>query len=417
MLRADDPRVLAIRVAADPITLTPELSTRLRRAAAERGYPTDAGLHLAAAATVVGDFESARVFLGDAVDGLREDGRLGLLPRMLSLQAVVAAFFADWATAAPATAELRQLATELGEPLYAAGADVAESLIAGMRGEEDAAERGAVGVERVGVPARVNALLAQGQFGRILAALGAGRPVAAFKAADRLFAPLDPAGHAMLAHWVIGDLAEAAVQADLVTHGRERLAQVESAVGPSPSDWIALNLRHPHAVLADDDEAAERFATALGADLPRWPFQRARLLLAQGRWLRRRRQITASRGPLRGARDGFDALGCPAWAGQARHELRASGERSRRPTPEVRDELTPQELQIAQLAAQGLSNREIGQRLYLSHRTVSTHLYRVFPKLGITSRGELGDALAQVSRVTGRPDPSPQPGAPRRRTR
>jgi DNA-binding NarL/FixJ family response regulator len=62
--------------------------------------------------------------------------------------------------------------------------------------------------------------------------------------------------------------------------------------------------------------------------------------------------------------------------------------------PEARDQLTPQELQIAQLAAEGLSNREIGQRLYLSHRTISTHLYRIFPKLGITSRAELGAALA-----------------------
>jgi DNA-binding NarL/FixJ family response regulator len=87
-------------------------------------------------------------------------------------------------------------------------------------------------------------------------------------------------------------------------------------------------------------------------------------------------------------------LGCIPWSEMARQELRASGERSRRRVPEARDQLTAQELQIAQLAAEGLSNREIGQRLYLSHRTVSTHLYRVFPKLGITSRGELAAALA-----------------------
>ena len=90
----------------------------------------------------------------------------------------------------------------------------------------------------------------------------------------------------------------------------------------------------------------------------------------------------------------FDAIGASNWGDQARSELRASGERSRRRLPEARDGLTAQELQIAQLAADGLSNREIGQRLYLSHRTISTHLYRVFPKLGITSRAELGAALA-----------------------
>ena len=97
---------------------------------------------------------------------------------------------------------------------------------------------------------------------------------------------------------------------------------------------------------------------------------------------------------MRAARDTFDALGCATWSEQARRDLRASGERSRRRVPEARDQLTAQELQIAQLVAQGLSNREIGQRLYLSHRTISTHLYRIFPKLGITSRAELGVALA-----------------------
>jgi DNA-binding CsgD family transcriptional regulator len=137
------------------------------------------------------------------------------------------------------------------------------------------------------------------------------------------------------------------------------------------------------------------------SDLRRWPFQRARILLAQGRWLRRQRRIAESRGPLRLARDGFDALGCAAWGDQARRELRASGESSRRRDPAARDELTAQELQIAQLAAEGLSNREIGQRLYLSHRTVGTHLYRIFPKLGITARGELSSALAAPTAPTG----------------
>jgi DNA-binding NarL/FixJ family response regulator len=81
------------------------------------------------------------------------------------------------------------------------------------------------------------------------------------------------------------------------------------------------------------------------------------------------------------------------WGERARQELRASGETSRHRTPEARDELSPQELQIAKLAAEGLSNREIGQRLYLSHRTVGSHLYRTFPKLGISSRNQLSAVL------------------------
>ena len=84
-------------------------------------------------------------------------------------------------------------------------------------------------------------------------------------------------------------------------------------------------------------------------------------------------------------------------AATARGELRASGETSIRRTPDARDQLTPQELQIAEMAATGLSNREIGQRLYLSHRTVESHLYRIFPKLGVSSRAQLGLALPEAS--------------------
>ncbi len=97
--------------------------------------------------------------------------------------------------------------------------------------------------------------------------------------------------------------------------------------------------------------------------------------------------------PLREATQVFDALGQRLYADRALRELRASGMRARRRVPEAWTELSPQELQIAQLAAEGLSNREIGERLYLSHRTIGTHLYNLFPKLGITSRAQLRDAL------------------------
>jgi DNA-binding NarL/FixJ family response regulator len=148
-----------------------------------------------------------------------------------------------------------------------------------------------------------------------------------------------------MASWIIGDLAEAALHAGRVEEARARVAQIEAAAGENPTVWIALGLRH-------------------------------------------------ARAPLRDARDAFDALGCAAFSDQARRELRASGEASRRRDPAARDQLTAQELQIAHLAAEGLSNREIGQQLYLSHRTIGTHLYRIFPKLGITARGELGPALS-----------------------
>jgi DNA-binding NarL/FixJ family response regulator len=90
----------------------------------------------------------------------------------------------------------------------------------------------------------------------------------------------------------------------------------------------------------------------------------------------------------------FDALGARSWGGRAREELRATGESvGRRPPPGASERLTAQELQIAQLAARGLSNREIAERLFVSHRTIGSHLYHIFPKLGITARTQLRNAL------------------------
>jgi DNA-binding CsgD family transcriptional regulator len=151
---------------------------------------------------------------------------------------------------------------------------------------------------------------------------------------------------------------------------------------------------YARALLADDQDAGAVFEDALARDLTSWPLARARLQLSFGEWLRRQRRSLESRGPLRAARDAFEALGVGPWAERARQELRASGESSRRRTPDKLDELTAQELQIVQMAAGGLSNREIGQRLYLSHRTVESHLYRVFPKLGVSSRAQLAGVLS-----------------------
>jgi DNA-binding CsgD family transcriptional regulator len=151
-------------------------------------------------------------------------------------------------------------------------------------------------------------------------------------------------------------------------------------------------------MLATGDDTQALFGAALNAGLASWPLHRARLQLAYGMWLRRRQQASDSRAPLRTARDTFDALGADAWAERARRELRAAGGRSSQPAPRALDLLPPQELQIARLAAGGLTNREIGQQLYLSHRTVRNHLYRIFPKLGITSRAELAAAVGASAR-------------------
>jgi DNA-binding CsgD family transcriptional regulator len=121
----------------------------------------------------------------------------------------------------------------------------------------------------------------------------------------------------------------------------------------------------------------------------------ARVHLLFGEWLRREGRRQESRSHLRTAYDMLSDIGCHAYAARAGRELGLSGEKTRRRPPSVDDELTPQELQVAQMAASGLSNREIAERLYLSHRTVASHLYRIYPKLSITSRNQLHLVLEQ----------------------
>ena len=144
----------------------------------------------------------------------------------------------------------------------------------------------------------------------------------------------------------------------------------------------------------DDDDAIALYEQALdvpGAD--QWPFDLARIQLLFGERLRRARATTRSRQLLSAAHDGFQRLGARPWSQRAGNELRATGLTIGQTGPRGPASLTPQQLEIAQLAAEGLTNKEIGERLFLSHRTVGTHLYQIFPKLGITSRAALRDAL------------------------
>jgi len=123
-----------------------------------------------------------------------------------------------------------------------------------------------------------------------------------------------------------------------------------------------------------------------------WPFDVARVRLAYGERLRRARAATESRVQLQAALAAFQKLGAAPWTARAELELRATGQ-ARRSTSAPGAALTPQELQIARLAASGLTNKQIAERLFLSPRTVGGHLYQIFPKLGITTRAALRDAL------------------------
>jgi DNA-binding CsgD family transcriptional regulator/tetratricopeptide (TPR) repeat protein len=389
----DDLRLLAILAYAAPVERGALVIDRLSRSQPDREGDPEATRLLGSAAAVVGAFDVAAGFLAEAVAVSRAQGRLGHLARVLVLQAWAAAQLADWDVAIPVAEEAGRFASETGESLWEAGAQVVKATVAGMRGDQETTEALASEADRIGVPFGAGFMLAAAQMARGASALAAGLHAEAYEHLRRLYDPTDPAHHPFRCSRAIGDLADAAVHAGRGQDARAVLNEQSPLAEQTPSPWFHIGLRYARALLADDKDAEALFQAALDADLTRWPYDRARLLLAYGTWLRRQRRVAESRAPLRAARDGFDALGAVAWGERARRELRASGETSRQRTPGAWDQLTPQELQIAQMAAEGLTNREIGQQLYLSHRTVGSHLYRIFPKVGITSRAQLRAVL------------------------
>ncbi|WP_342743794.1 helix-turn-helix transcriptional regulator [Mycobacterium palustre] len=163
-----------------------------------------------------------------------------------------------------------------------------------------------------------------------------------------------------------------------------------------------LGLLTGGAALVDQTpQALTTFKNALSSvDAASWPFDHARVQLAYGARLRRDMRIEEARAVLHAALATFESIGARPWAVRARNELRAA--RDKLDGHEVTPSLTPQEWTIAELAAGGLSNKEIGAQLYLTPRTVGGHLYRIYPKLGITTRAALRDAISALRAAPGR---------------
>ncbi len=326
---------------------------------------------------------------------MRGQGRLGVLARILPGRAWSAIMAGDFMEATISAESGARLAAETNQPVWRMLACTAQAALAAFRGEGAApGEELAELVEKVALPRGDAFNLALVQCTQAVSALGHGRHEEAYQHMRRVCTPGDQAHHALFAAYGIGDLAEAAVHSEHHEEARVLLAPVRALAARTPSPYLHAVLGYANALLTPDEDAEVGYQCALAdAELLRWPFTQARLHLAYGEWLRRQRRPAESRLPLRTARDAFDALGLPPWVERARQELRAAGESSSGRAPGTLDVLTAQELQIVRLAARGLSNREIGQRLYLSHRTVESHLYRAFPKLGITSRAQLPSVL------------------------
>ena len=267
-----------------------------------------------------------------------------------------------------------------------------QAMLAAGRGDREAARAITDGVLQWAVPRRAKQLQFAALHARVLDSLAGGD----FERAFQDVCVISPAGtiasHVPQAMWVVMDLVEAAVHTG---RREEAIAHVQAARDANLgliSSRLALLTEGSAGIAATElDGSFEKALAIPGAEL--WAFDLARVQLVYGERLRRAKETTAARPQLAAALDAFERLGAHPWAQRAANELRATGITVGRPKVTGPEALSPQQLEIARLAATGLSNKEIGERLFLSRRTVSTHLYQIFPKLGISSRAALRDAL------------------------
>jgi DNA-binding CsgD family transcriptional regulator len=270
---------------------------------------------------------------------------------------------------------------------------VYDGVRAASAGDVDTARRLAAEVAGWAGPRRIGLLLGYTRRIAVLAALAEADYQGAYAAAVRIGPPGEFPPYAHQALDGIFDLVEAAVHSGHENEARAHTAEAVRLRLAENSPRLEALITAAQAMTTSDELAAALFEAALAHPaLADFPFEQNRIRLAHGVWLRRQRHHTDAREALQLAADAFDALGARPWAERARNELRAAGATVKRGRPDT-VALSAQERRIAELAAAGHSNKQIAAQLYLSPRTVGAHLYRIFPKLGVTSRAGLGQAL------------------------
>jgi DNA-binding CsgD family transcriptional regulator len=340
-------------------------------------------------AVYAGDLAGGRRALARSLAAARERGDVAGVVFALQLVAHTELLEGRVALAGTDAAEGLALAQASGDEIGAAHFRGLLAWHAGIRG--DAERCRAFAAESLegsaAQPMRVAAESAR--RGLALLDLGAGHHEAAF---DRLAAMTgDPRAHPARRFQAVGDLVEAAAGCGRGEEVREVLGALAAWGEANDSAWAAAIVAGADVQLAADATTAQSaFARAVAAHADvELPFDRARLELRLGEHLRRAKRRIDARRHLRAALDAFAQLGAAPWEQRAAAELRATGETARKRDASTLDELTPQELQIARMVAEGATNREIAGRLFLSPRTVDYHLRKVFQKLELTSRTQL----------------------------
>ncbi|MEX2252934.1 MAG: AAA family ATPase, partial [Thermoleophilaceae bacterium] len=323
-----------------------------------------------------------------AVTIARERGLLNILPTALSQQANALTGQGRFSLAYAAAEEGIRLASDFGHRLRASWNLTNLATLDALRGDEGPARAHADEAIELAASGGATLIVGFAEWALGLLDLTLGRPG---EATDRLLlvsAGERPESNPLTALWSIPDLIEAAARSGRLEETVDRFDRYADWVQDSPSP-ARLSVLARCRALAGEGDTREQFETALAPDATVSPFLQARTELLYGEWLRRERQRVEARRHLRRAADLFRQVGVTPWEERAEAELRATGEKARKRDPSTLDQLTPQELQIAGLVADGMTNREVAAQLYLSPRTIDYHLRKVFSKLGVTSRTEL----------------------------
>jgi DNA-binding CsgD family transcriptional regulator/tetratricopeptide (TPR) repeat protein len=345
------------------------------------------GVLASTAAVTLWDFDGWDAVITRQMELTRDAGALAPLSIALNGEGIVVAWRGDFGAAALVAAEADAVTEATGTRIAPYGA----LLLAGLRGRE--AEAIAL------IEATIKDATAGGeglavQYAHWTMAVlynGIGRYEEALAAAQRAS---DDTPELFVSAWALTELIFASTRTrkeGRATDALERLAETTSA---ADADWGLGILARSRALLSEGEAAESSYREAIDRlSRSRLRPELARSHLNYGEWLRREHRRVDAREELRKAHAMLTAIGMDAFAERARQELLATGEHVRKHSVETRDELTAQERHIAQLAREGLSNPEIGARLFLSPRTIEWHLRKVFAKLGIRSRRELTKVL------------------------
>jgi DNA-binding CsgD family transcriptional regulator len=390
---------LWIRASADPIGSRGQLLPHLRRIV---GSPLEEPSlwRIGSVAWLLDESDLAITLLQDAMQRLRDPGVRATSGGTLTALGWAYIDTGRWDEALEVAAEAVGMAEANQMEIVAASADVITATVLALRGDSGAARRHAARALATVDPAENGLVAARARRALGVAALADGSYLQAFTQLRGLFSEDGTPLHNYASYLGVADLAAAAVRADRRMEGYDVIERALSRLNGIASPRLEQLIARARGILAGPEGAEAHFDKALSDPAgDQWPFERAQLRLDHGEWLRRRRRINDAKPVLTEALGTFRRLRARSWAQRAQAELRASGVAvtGAPAEPDALGELTPQQRQIVRLASDGLTDREIGDRLFLSPRTVSSHLYRSYPKLGVASRHQLREVIARAS--------------------